>query len=77
LTNITRKKEGIETLQINDCPNCNGGVEVWDCGYSSFNPGIAKCLECEIDGKRIKTKSTSLYLKVILSINQVINFIKG
>lgn len=37
---------GEETIQIERCPNCTGDVEVRDCGYSSFNPGIAKCVSC-------------------------------
>ena len=39
---ITRQTE--ETLEIAKCPVClKGEVDVWDCGYSAFNPGTAEC----------------------------------
>jgi len=40
---IQRKATGTETLSIANCPCCGGDVSVGDCGYSSFNPGWAKC----------------------------------
>lgn len=41
-------RPGTETLTLAKCPCCGGEVDVWDCGYSSFNPGHAKCEgECQ------------------------------
>ena len=41
---IQRQATGMESLAIAPCPCCGGEIEVMDCGYSSFNPGTAKCL---------------------------------
>jgi len=41
---IERQATGKQTLAIADCPCCGGEVKVSDCGYSTFNPGIAKCI---------------------------------
>ena len=41
---VTRQIE--EELDIADCPVCCGDIQVSDCGYSTFNPGMAKCLCC-------------------------------
>jgi len=38
------ERQGTETLTIQNCPCCNGEIEVSECGYSSFNPGTAKCV---------------------------------
>lgn len=43
---LTRPSNGVEELQIADCPCCDGEVQVGDCGYSSFNPGYAECENC-------------------------------
>jgi len=48
MSEITRQATGTETLQIERCPNCTGDVNVRDCGYSSFNPGVAECQTCRI-----------------------------
>ena len=34
-------------LQILPCPFCERAVRVTDCGYSSFNPGRAECVDCK------------------------------
>ena len=45
----TISRPGTETLRLEDCPCCGGDVSVSDCGYSSFNPGTAKCSgECGV-----------------------------
>jgi len=41
---VERKATGMETLFLLNCPCCNGEIEVSECGYSSFNPGTAKCV---------------------------------
>ena len=41
---IERPATGKQTMAIADCPCCGGNVEVQDCGYTSFNPGTAKCV---------------------------------
>jgi len=49
---IKRKRNRTETLKISDCPACGGDVWASDCGYSSFNPGFAKCRgECKREWK--------------------------
>lgn len=40
---IERQSTGKQTMAVADCPCCGGSVEVQDCGYTSFNPGVAKC----------------------------------
>lgn len=41
-------RQGTEILRIANCPCCGGDVSVSDCGYSTFNPGSAKCCgECK------------------------------
>jgi len=44
---ITRPAQGVEELQIVNCPCCDGEIQVGDCGYSTFNPGYAKCDSCK------------------------------
>lgn len=44
MSDITRP--GTEKLTIAACPCCGGEIHVWDCGYSSFNPGGADCKQC-------------------------------
>jgi len=41
MSEVTRP--GVETLKLLDCPCCGGSVDVFECGYSSFNPGSARC----------------------------------
>lgn len=49
---INRTVNTKETLDILPCPFCNGAVQVRDCGYSTFNPGSAKCEgECKREWK--------------------------
>jgi hypothetical protein len=43
MASIERKIAGTETLDIEGCPCCGGEITVGDCGYSTFNPGWAKC----------------------------------
>ena len=34
-------------LQVEPCPKCgNEGIELFNCGYSTFNPGGGKCPDC-------------------------------
>jgi hypothetical protein len=40
---IERQATGKQTMAIADCPCCGGEISVSDCGYSTFNPGTAKC----------------------------------
>jgi hypothetical protein len=40
---IERPATGKQTMAIADCPCCGGEIAVSDCGYSTFNPGTAKC----------------------------------
>lgn len=52
MTVLTKKIQTNQTLHISICPCCNGDVLVRDCGYSSFNPGTAKCAgECKKEWK--------------------------
>ena len=44
MTVLERKATGVEHLQVNNCPCCGSEVSVGDCGYSSANPGWAKCI---------------------------------
>jgi hypothetical protein len=48
LTRIINKQE---ELTILPCPSCNSdsALLVGDCGYTSFNPGIAKCIYCNLE----------------------------
>lgn len=43
---IERTKKEKETLELEECPCCNGNIKIEDCGYSSFNPGWATCESC-------------------------------
>ena len=43
---LTRTINKQEELTILPCPSCNSEVSVRDCGYSTFNPGIAACKSC-------------------------------
>lgn len=43
---VTRRITIERTLKLKPCPFCGGGVTATDCGYSSFNPGIAQCRQC-------------------------------
>lgn len=40
------KRSTQEHLEILPCPFCNGEIKVSDCGYTTFNPGQAKCDKC-------------------------------
>lgn len=52
MADIKRKAVGEETLRITDCPCCGGSIEIGDCGYTTFNPGWAKCEgECKREWK--------------------------
>ena len=44
---VSRTSPVKEYLELNPCPYCNGDVIVTDCGYSSFNPGSARCIACQ------------------------------
>jgi len=34
-------------LKVEPCPRCgNEGIELFNCGYSSFNPGGGRCPDC-------------------------------
>ena len=44
MTKITRVATVTEELIICSCPVCDGIIQVSDSGYSSFNPGEARCL---------------------------------
>lgn len=44
---ITRTVVGEETLDIENCPCCDGEIKIRDCGYSSFNIGWAECQSCK------------------------------
>lgn len=34
-------------MKIKPCKKCEStDIELWDCGYSSFNPGGGKCNNC-------------------------------
>ena len=37
-----------ETLKLQPCPVCGGSVLAGDCGYSSCNPGWARCPACDL-----------------------------
>jgi hypothetical protein len=38
--------------KINNCIKCGSDdIKVWDCGYSSFNCGGAKCRKCGNENK--------------------------
>lgn len=41
MSEVTRP--GVETLKLLNCPCCGGDIDVFECGYSSFNPGSARC----------------------------------
>lgn len=43
---VTRKHTKTDTLELLPCPDCQGDITAGDCGYSSFNPGWAKCSGC-------------------------------
>lgn len=47
MTDIVRKSRTEERLVIKPCPICGGDIRASDCGYSSFNPGSAKCKSCK------------------------------
>ena len=42
------KKEGkITEPETEPCPKCSGrNIKFSDCGYTIFNPGEGKCLDC-------------------------------
>lgn len=45
---VRRMKCVEETLDLLPCPFCGGEIITSDCGYTTFNPGSAKCLgECQ------------------------------
>jgi hypothetical protein len=45
------KNEKVE-IHLNPCIKCGStDILLWDCGYSSFNPGGGKCLGC---GRKVK-----------------------
>lgn len=48
MAEISRTTTKKETLKLLDCPVCGegGDLTVTDCGYSSFNPGEARCSVC-------------------------------
>lgn len=35
-----------EKIELSPCPFCEGDVTAHDCGYTTFNPGWAKCSGC-------------------------------
>lgn len=47
MSKITRRSSQAETLEIANCPRCNGEVSARDCGYTTFNPGMAECTGCK------------------------------
>lgn len=47
------KPKKTKSIKIKPCKKCGGtNIKLWDCGYSSFNPGGGKC-ECghEVQGE--------------------------
>lgn len=40
---LTRTINKTETLSILPCPACGTDVMIRDCGYSTFNAGVAEC----------------------------------
>ena len=44
MAKLTRMTESEESIDIKPCPFCGGDVHVSDSGYTTFNPGSAKCL---------------------------------
>lgn len=43
MTDIMRQVTEKERLPIKPCPFCGGNIIAGDCGYSTFNPGFARC----------------------------------
>jgi DNA-directed RNA polymerase subunit RPC12/RpoP len=36
-----------DPISVYPCIRCGSeNIKLWDCGYSSFNPGGGKCVEC-------------------------------
>lgn len=41
-------------FKLKPCKKCGSkNIKLWDCGYSSFNPGGGRCLDCkfEVEGE--------------------------
>ena len=37
----------MKTVKLKPCKKCGSkNIRLWDCGYSSFNPGGGECLKC-------------------------------
>jgi len=40
----------VKSNKVNPCLGCgNQEIFIWDCGYSTFNPGGACCVKCRRD----------------------------
>ena len=46
MTEIKRSINTEETLELLPCPFCGDEVIATDCGYNTFNPGLAYCKGC-------------------------------
>ena len=39
-------------VKLKPCKGCGSkNIELWDCGYSSFNPGGGRCKDCGFEVK--------------------------
>lgn len=47
MSDIIRKSQKNERLVVLPCPDCGGEITARDCGYTTFNPGVATCQSCK------------------------------